>query len=465
MKITRKNFIALAAGATAGCAMPPRIGGGRRWYKGMIHAHTCWSDGYALPEQAVAVYKNSGYDFFSITDHNRIGADPDRWIGVAPLDGRWPPKTVEPSVFDAFKSAFPDAKWRMRNGKPEVRMSTMAEIAARFNEPGKFLFMPGCEITTYVVGADGMRCDLHMNCVGLDEVIPRYRNASLVQAIRGKTKPEVMREAKDQVDALAKAKGNAPHVFFVNHPHWRYYDVLPEDVLANPDVRFFEVCNNASTWTVDDPMPRDGFNIDRFWDAVNASRCLRGEPLLYGIATEDTHFYPESGTSHKPLIFGDAWIGVRSGALTQDALFAAMERGDFYAASGVDLEDIAFDRATGTLSVAVPAKPGVAYKVRFITTKRGVKVDPVKTVEIPAKGGKETARRVPVYSDGVGAVAKTVSFGKGEPVFASYRLADDDLYVRARVESDEVTTYPYAKDRMHPLVKVAWTQPYHSETH
>ena len=108
----------------------------------------------------------------------------------------------------------------------------------------------------------------------------------------------------------------------------------------------------------------------------------------------------------------------------------------------------------------MPAKPGVAYKVRFITTKRGVKVDPVKTVDIPAKGGKGTARRVPVYSDGIGAVAKTVTFGKGEPVFASYRLADDDLYVRARVESDEATTYPYAQDRMHPLVKVAWAQPY-----
>lgn len=131
MKITRKDFIALAVGTAAGCTLPPRNSGGRRWYKGMIHAHTCWSDGYALPEQAVAVYKNSGYDFFSITDHNRIGSDPDRWIRVAPLDGTWPPKTVEPSVFDAFKAAFPDAKWRMRNGKPEVRMSTMAEIAAR----------------------------------------------------------------------------------------------------------------------------------------------------------------------------------------------------------------------------------------------------------------------------------------------------------------------------------------------
>ena len=33
-----------------------------RFYRGMIHAHTCWSDGRALPEQAVAAYRDGGYD-------------------------------------------------------------------------------------------------------------------------------------------------------------------------------------------------------------------------------------------------------------------------------------------------------------------------------------------------------------------------------------------------------------------
>ena len=152
--LERREFVGFAAGAAAGFSLPHvawAAKGGARWYRGMIHAHTCWSDGRALPEQAVAAYKNGGYDFFSITDHNRIGSDPNRWMEVAPLSGGWPPKTIEPSVFEAFKAAFPDAKWRERGGKVEVRVSTMAEIAARFNEPGKFLFMPGCEVTTAVI--------------------------------------------------------------------------------------------------------------------------------------------------------------------------------------------------------------------------------------------------------------------------------------------------------------------------
>ena len=76
--LTRKNFIG-AALATAACgrgmaALPSP--NGKRWYRGMLHMHTLWSDGRALPEQAVAAYKDAGYDFISITDHNRLGVDP-----------------------------------------------------------------------------------------------------------------------------------------------------------------------------------------------------------------------------------------------------------------------------------------------------------------------------------------------------------------------------------------------------
>ena len=117
LTMTRREFAGLAVGTAAygALGMTRRVLGGSgapRWYKGMLHAHTCWSDGYVLPEQAVAAYKNGGYDFFSITDHNRIGKDADRWMEVASVTGGWPPTTIEPSVFEAYKAAFPDARWR-----------------------------------------------------------------------------------------------------------------------------------------------------------------------------------------------------------------------------------------------------------------------------------------------------------------------------------------------------------------
>ena len=436
-----------------------------RFYKGMLHAHTFWSDGRALPEQAVAAYRDAGYDFLAITDHNRIGSDPDRWMEVAvPKPGVWPPSSIEPSVFEAYRAGFPDADWRTtKDGKTEVRLRTFAETEARFRAPGRFLLIPGHEATIVVSDAKGVRRDAHANIVGIDAPIPRAAASGLIEYVNGTTVSRTIRKTKDEADALVASLGNPPHVFFVNHPHWRYYDVLPQDIIDNPDVRFFEVCNSGGEWPALDSLPHDGLYNDRLWDVVNATRCHRGEPLLYGLATEDTHYYPGSGTSHHAFL-GDGWIGVRAEALAPAALFAAMERGDFYASSGVELEDICFDADAGTLSVAVPAKQGVAHTVKFLTTKRGANVEPLRIVDIPAAPPRPE-RHVPIYSGEVGAIVKTVAFGKGEAVRASYTLASDDLYVRARVESDEPSIYPNPGEHLHPPVQMAWTQPYRLETH
>ena len=304
-----------------------------------------------------------------------------------------------------------------------------------------------------------------MNYIGLDALIPRAAKSGLMEKLTDTTVAEVIRETRNQVGHLAAKKGNPPHLFFVNHPHWRYYDVLPEDLIANPDIRFFEVCNTGSAWAPEESMPKDGFDNDRFWDTVNAVRCQRGERLLYGIGTDDTHMYPDSGTSRCPITFGDAWIGVRAAALTPAALVAAMKNGDFYASGGVDFEDIQFNCSTGTLTVSVPAKAGVAYTVKFITTKRGADTGIVQTVSIPQTGKNwsgRPARTVPIYSSAIGATAKSVSSKKGDRVAAEYNLAEDDLYVRARVESDERAPYYVlgGKGAMHPKVSMAWTQPY-----
>ena len=58
-------------------------------------------------------------------------------------------------------------------------------------------------------------------------------------------------------------------------------------------------------------------------------------------------------------------------------------------------------------------------------------------------------------------MVKCVGGGKGEAVTAEYTL-EDDLYVRARIESDETAPYYAAgnKGPMHPKVAMAWTQPF-----
>ena len=458
VKVTRRSFVGgIAASAAAGFLMPS-FSASPRWYKGMLHAHSLWSDGRALPEQAVKAYKDAGYDFFSLTDHNRIQHETGRWFPVGKCDGGWPPRVVDEPVFEAFQRDFPDAPVRIVNGKNEVRLATLNELRARFNEPEKFLLLPGCEVTAKGPDRKGRMRELHMNYVGVDDILDSVRAEPLITKLKGGDVSGMLAGTANEVAELAKAKGPGTCVFFLNHPQWRYYDVNPQDVIDVPQVRFFEVCNNGSSYAPDPFLPQDGFDNDRFWDAVNATRAKRGEKLLYAIASDDTHYYPGSGTTKKNLCFGDGWIGVRSGSLTQEALLNAMHRGDFYASTGVKFEDIAFDRNTGRLSVSLPGKQGVAYTIRFITTKRNAKLSPIRMVTTPSSG-KAPVREVPVYSDEIGAMVKTVSFPKGECARAAYTLSADDLYVRARVETDEPAVFPF-KNRMHPPVKTGWTQPY-----
>lgn len=40
------------------------------FYKGNVHTHTNWSDGDTSPEDVIGRYRDAGYDFLAITDHN-----------------------------------------------------------------------------------------------------------------------------------------------------------------------------------------------------------------------------------------------------------------------------------------------------------------------------------------------------------------------------------------------------------
>ena len=51
----------------------------RRWYRGNTHTHTTESDGNAPPMEVARWYRDHGYDFVVITDHEKV-------TDVAPLN-------------------------------------------------------------------------------------------------------------------------------------------------------------------------------------------------------------------------------------------------------------------------------------------------------------------------------------------------------------------------------------------
>lgn len=459
MALDRRSFCGAAVCAAVGSVLPGCRnwpGTPRRWYRGMLHCHTFWSDGRGFPEDAAKAYRQLGYDFLAITDHNRTAMDPDRWQDVADEEGPWPPKVSRP-LLESYRRSCPHACVRAAaDGGTQVRLQPFAETRRMFGEPGSFLLMPGVEITRQMPCADGNSSAVHMNCINVEAPIADLAHDGLISNRRDVSVREMI--AHDYESWRRQTAAGEPSIFILNHPHWSALDVSPDDLIALPQVRYFEVCNNGMDEPLPKELPDDGWINDRFWDAVNAVRARCGERLLYALASDDAHWYPGNGCRQKsgdPATPGDGFICVRADRLVPAALFAAMEHGDFYASSGVMLGDVSFDGRT--LSVSVPAKRGVRFTVRFIVSKRDFDSVPSRTLTCAFSHGR--TRTVKVPGRGIGEVARTAEGRTGEPLAASYALCPDDLYVRARIESDEPSFYqpvPVA----HPKVRCAWTQPF-----
>ena len=459
MKICRRSFLKggmMAAGAVTGggCAMVPGNGaGGKKFYKGQFHTHTWWSDGRAAPEQAVAFYKERGYDFLGITDHNVYGEG--RRIKRLKKDN-----PDEMAILKAYRKNHPSSAVvkETEGGDFDVELKTVAQLREMFEEPGKFVLLDGVEGTTRVADQTGIVNQVHMSYLNVPAVPDYFRKCGT----KGTVAQRIGEASKAVEEAAAKLGRDG--MFILNHPIWTWYDVLAEDLVANPDVRFFEVCNGGSPYAPGKGLSKDGFDTDRFWDVVNAFRARRGQPLLYGVGTDDAHHY--FGTErYVPSIHCvpmNAWCKVRAAGLSQPELIAAMKAGDFAVCEGVEPDDFSFDPSTGTLSVSVGGKKDICRTIQFIVTKKDFSEKPVGTFEVlppdaPEDKQARFLRKVNVYDRKIGKTVKSVTGELGEAVTATYRMAEDDLYVRARIKSPEK---PVASAHLHPKYHVAWTQPY-----
>jgi hypothetical protein len=179
---------------------------------------------------------------------------------------------------------------------------------------------------------------------------------------------------------------------------------------------------------------------ERIWDIVLTRRLTSEGHMLYGVATDDAHDYHTFGPGQRNP--GRGWIMVRAPSLTADSLMTAMERGEFYASTGVTLSDLR--REGRALTLSIKEEPGVTYTTQFIGTRRGY--DTVSVAMRDSAGAAVTRR----YSREVGAV---LSEERGTT--ATYVMRGDEIYVRARVTSSKPkANFSYSRE-----MEMAWTQP------
>lgn len=372
----------------AGCAST------QPWYKGNLHTHSLWSDGDDFPESVVAWYADRDYDFVALSDHNTI-ADGEKWVRI---------DAARRPAYDVLQGRF-GATSRQRGDTLEARLRTYDEYRALFERPGRFLVIKGEEITSSFE-----RRPLHVNATNLVHFIEPQTGTSVT---------DVLQKTIDVVLHQRETTGQ-PMIPHINHPNFGWA-ITPEDLVPLVGERFFEVYNGHPAVHNEGDDTRPG--TEAMWDRVNAERLARGLPLLLGLATDDSHNYHEMAVGKANP--GRGWVRVRAAELTPAALIAALEAGDFYGSSGVELEDVRFDGRT--LSLDIEERPGVAYETVFVGARRA---------------GADSVEVSTVFARVAG----------DEP---SYRLRGDELFVRATVISDRPMANPYREGE----TEKAWVQP------
>lgn len=347
-------------------------------------------------------YKKQGYDFLALSDHNILSRG-EKWMKVEDIEKRR--KVGGEGTLNDYLTRF-GYDWvelRGEEGDREVRLKNLEEIRPHFEEEGKFLLIEAEEITDRY-----QQFQVHINAVNVAEAIKPQKGESVVETIRNN-----LRMVQEQSERLGR-----PILTHLNHPNFQW-SVTPEQLAEVVEEQFFEVYNGhpGINHLGDDSRPGD----EAIWDIANTLRLLVHEaPPLYGVATDDSHHYHGGDVSP-----GRGWVVVWAESLNADQLIEAMQRGEFYASSGVVMKSIDYDGGSRKHVLEMAEVEGVSYETRFIGTRQA-------TSEI------------------TGEVFATVLGNRAE-----YELTGDELYVRAVVTSSRSHPNPSYKGQR----EQAWTQP------
>ena len=240
----------------------------------------------------------------------------------------------------------------------------------------QFIVIKGEEVSDVFDGKP-----IHVNGLNVSRTVEPQHGKSVLDTIQR------------NVDAVRAAAG-VPHI---NHPNYEWA-ITADDLKQVQNNKLFEIYNGHHQVN---NLGGGGIpGLEEVWDTI-----LSSGKLLYGIAVDDAHTFkqPWNRNSARP---GQGWVVVRAAHLNPEAILEALERGDFYASTGVELTD--YQALEKEIVITIKQQGSSKYRVQLI-----------------GEGGRLLRESIT------------------NPAVYQYR--GDETYVRARVlESNG---------------KVAWTQP------
>jgi hypothetical protein len=188
----------------------------------------------------------------------------------------------------------------------------------------------------------------------------------------------------DMLQRDVSAVRDAGAVPVVCHPN-KASALDQETLLAVSGYSLLEIFNGDYT------VQNDGIggspSVEQMWDYL-----LSAGRRAYGIAADDAHCF--NGACYPPIYPGTGWVAVRARSLNADEIFRNLDRGLFYASTGVVLEDVLVE--AHRIAIKIVQEQGSTCSTEFI-----------------------------------GAGGKVLLQTTANP--ADYKLAGGESYVRARV--------------------------------
>jgi hypothetical protein len=302
--------LCLAAAVTLDSQTPAERSSGRRptrWYKGNTHTHTINQGGDSTPDEVVRWYREHGYQFLTITDHNLL-----------------------------------------------TKVEGLNSIYASDEQ---FLVVAGEEVTS----RSGDK-PVHINGLDVQRVVKAHEGGTVVETMQG------------NIDGIRAASG-VPHI---NHPNFGW-GLTPDDLQRARNYKLFEIHNGHPS--VNNLGGGGVPGLEEVWD-----RLLTGGKMVYGMAVDDAHVFKQPGN---PSVSGPGrgWVMVRAERLEAGALMQALERGDFYASTGVVLDDV--QATEKQLTVRVKTEGVTKFRVQYIGRGGKVLREAVDRVSTYAFSGSE----------------------------------------------------------------------------
>jgi hypothetical protein len=216
-------------------------------------------------------------------------------------------------------------------------LTSVDGLNALHGADSKFLVIPGEEVTDGFQGKP-----LHLN--GLDL-------RTLVQPQHGTSVTETLQR---DVDAIRTANG-IPHI---NHPNFGWA-ITTDDLKPLRNNTLFEIFNGHPR--VNNLGGGGVPGMEEVWD-----RLLTGGQEIFGLATDDAHVFkrPWDPTASRP---GQGWVVVRAATLQPREIVAALDRGEFYSSTGVELENISVTPTGMTVSIKSDRDDSTSkYRIQFV---------------------------------------------------------------------------------------------------